>query len=68
MTPKEFQKARQSLGLSAPDLARVLGISPARATQTFSDWFRGVKPMDAARARLMRAYLDGYRPDDWPTT
>jgi DNA-binding transcriptional regulator YiaG len=66
MTPEDFQQARQSLGLSAPDLARVLGVSPTRARQTFSDWSRGAKTMDPARARLVRAYLAGYRPPDWP--
>lgn len=66
MTPEEFQQARQSLGLPAADLARLLGVNPTRATQTFSDWARGVRSIDKGRARLLRAYLDGYRPDDWP--
>ena len=66
MTPAEFQQARQSLGLPAPDLARLLGISPPRGVQTFSDWVTGKRNIDPARARLLRAYLDGYRPEDWP--
>lgn len=66
MTRDEFQQARKSLGLSDEDLARMIGIAPARAVQTFSDWRCGVRNMDAARARLIRAYLDGYRPEDWP--
>lgn len=67
MTPAEFQEARHTLGLPAADLARLLGISPTRATQTFSDWVRGVRQIDPARVLLLRAYLDGYRPADWPT-
>ena len=66
MTPEQFQQARQSLGLPDPDLARMLGVSPRRSAQTFSDWKRGVKDMDEGRARLLQAYLDGYRPQDWP--
>jgi DNA-binding transcriptional regulator YiaG len=68
MTPAEFQQARQLLGLSNAQLARMLGLSPARATQTFSDWANDVRTMDESRARLLRAYLDGYRPADWPTS
>jgi DNA-binding transcriptional regulator YiaG len=68
MTSAEFAQARQTLGLRNADLARVLDLSPARASQTFSDWLRGVQAIDPARARLIRAYLDGYRPADWPQT
>lgn len=67
MTPEEFRTARDALALPSADLARLLGVSPARATQTFSDWGRGVTAIDPARVRLLRAYLDGYRPADWPT-
>lgn len=66
MTPAKFQEARRKLGLPASDLGRMLGISPQRAVQTFSDWATGRRDMDEARARLMSAYLSGYRPDDWP--
>lgn len=68
MTPAEFQAARQSLGLPDRDLARLIEVSEARATQTFSDWSRGVTGIDRAKARLLRAYLGGYRPPDWPAS
>lgn len=64
--PAEFLKARQDLGLTDTELAQMLGISPARAHQTFSDWKRGVRKIDKSRQRLLVAYLDGYRPTDWP--
>lgn len=67
MTPDEFREAQQSLGLSDQDLARMIGISPTRARITFSEWRNGARQMDEARARLIAAYISGYRPDDWPT-
>lgn len=66
MTPDEFAQARQKLGLRNADLARLLGVAEGRATKTIYDWRHGVYPLDAARVRLLRAYLDGYRPPDWP--
>ncbi|WP_284262494.1 helix-turn-helix domain-containing protein [Roseicyclus amphidinii] len=66
MNSAEFQQARQTLGLPAADLARMLGVSSERAVQTFSDWANGRRQIDQGRARLLRAYLDGYRPPDWP--
>ena len=68
MTPAEFTEARRKLGLPAADLAPLIGVSPARAVQTFSDWATGRRQIDAAKALLLRAYLDGYRPADWPVT
>lgn len=66
MTPDQIRQARQTLGLSPSDLGRMLGVSPTRAIQTLSDWQNGRRIMDEGRARLLRAYLDGYRPSDWP--
>lgn len=66
MNGNEIKAAREALGLKNADLAAMLDITPARATQTISDWVTGRQQMDGARARLLRAYLAGYRPDDWP--
>lgn len=66
MTTPDIDEARRELGLSDGEVAQMLGITPKRATQTFSDWRCGRRHMDDARARLLRAYLDGYRPVDWP--
>lgn len=66
MTPDEIKSARTVLGLNNADLATMLDISPTRAKQTISDWITGKRQMDGARGRLLRAYLAGYRPDDWP--
>lgn len=64
MTAAEFREARQSLGLDQSQAARVLGYG---APSRISDVERGVRGVSEAVVRLLRAYLDGYRPDDWPT-
>jgi hypothetical protein len=64
MTPAAFKAARLSLGLTAAQAAPLFGLGqPARiynieAATTVPGW----------HARLMRAYLEGYRPDDWLPT
>lgn len=62
MTPDEVKSARSSLGLTLAHLAAVMGVR----LMTVSDWERGVRQINPMAARLLRAYLDGYRPDDWP--
>lgn len=62
MTPAELRAARKALGLTQGQLAVVLGVRQA----TVSDWERGVYSADGPAARLLVAYLRGYRPEDWP--
>ncbi len=63
MTPTEFRAHRASLSITQAQLAAVMGYSgPAR----ISDIERGTRNPSAAAARLLRAYVAGYRPDDWP--
>ena len=63
MTPEEIHAARKQLGLSQPQLARLLGYgAPPRVAEIES----GKRAPGEAVARLLRAYLDGYRPADWP--
>lgn len=63
MTPAELKQARQSLGLTQSQIARLLGYS---AQPNYSAVETGAKNPSAAVTRLLRAYLDGYRPPDWP--
>ena len=67
MSPTEIQKARVQLGLSVADMARMLGHSDLHQRRLESsedvDMHRQARP---TTVRLLRAYLDGYRPDDWP--
>jgi len=68
MTPAEIRAARESLGLSRPQMAAMLDLKSPQDVQ------RMEMPVDAAThrappvrvTRLLRLYLAGARPDDWP--
>ena len=62
MTPSEIKQARQSLGLDQSEMAAMLGLgAPTRISE-----IENGKPTSQSVTRLMQAYLDGYRPNDWP--
>jgi hypothetical protein len=69
LLPDEFREAQQQLGLSDAQLAAVLGYGDAAHVRRHK-----VRDMTASSyrapnnqvTRLIRAYLAGYRPDDWP--
>ena len=63
MTPAEIRNAREALALTQGQLAAVMGL---RGQSAVSEWERGLKNPDGRSVRLLRAYLDGYRPADWP--
>jgi DNA-binding transcriptional regulator YiaG len=65
MTPAEIRAARLSLGLTPEQAAPLLGYG---ARSRISEIETGARNPSAAAARLLRAYLDGYRPSDWPTS
>jgi len=58
----------EALGLTAEQMAAALCISTDRAEKTFGEWRRGAKNIDPVRMALLTAYMDGYRPKDWPVT
>lgn len=62
MDKTELRAARKSLGLTQDQLATLMGVRQA----TVSDWERGIYSADGPAARLLTAYLHGYRPEDWP--
>jgi transcriptional regulator with XRE-family HTH domain len=64
MTPADFRTARKSLGLTQTELAVVLGYSDGQAR--VSQIERGEMMPHGSVIRLLQAYLDGYRPGDWP--
>ena len=66
MTPAEFKEARLSLGLSLSKCAVMLGYDGVHAKTQVHRMETGDREIRQAQARLMRAYLDGYRPADWP--
>lgn len=72
LTPEELRKARHKLGLTLEQLGLMLGYqgehvrSQVRKMETRGKDDEPLKPVRPAQARLLRAYLSGYRPDDWP--
>lgn len=67
MTSAEIKAVRQWLGLTVSQLAVLLDTDPQtirRMEQSeTANTFRKPAPR---MVRLLRAYLDGYRPADWP--
>jgi transcriptional regulator with XRE-family HTH domain len=66
MTPEEFKAARQSFGLTQAEFAKLVGYEGKRGSQVISDIERGRSALNETVSRLVQAYLDGWRPDDWP--
>lgn len=68
MSPKEIKEARQSLGLTQAQLAQLLDTSDhvVRRLEMTPDKSSHRTPAPRM-VRLITAYLDGYRPSDWPT-
>jgi len=63
MTPEAFKEARLTLRLNQSQAAVLLGYGNAvRISETEA----GPRNPSASVVRPLRAYLAGYRPDDWP--
>lgn len=66
VTPTQFQKARQKLGLTLEQLAPLLGYEGEQGRSQVHHLENGNRSLRPAQCRLMEAYLAGYRPKDWP--
>ena len=67
MNHTEIKAARQALGLSLSEFAALLDTEPTTTRRLEMDPRHSTARAPAPRmARLVRAYLDGYRPNDWP--
>jgi len=66
MTPTELSKARRKLGLTLEAMATMLGYQGVQRRQMQYDLETGRKAIREPQRRLVEAYLDGYRPEDWP--
>ena len=63
----ELRAAREKLGLTPAEAADVLDTSPKTINRIESDPSNKMHREAPARVeRLYKAYLAGYRPDDWP--
>jgi len=67
MTPKQIKQARHKLGLSIAQMATMLetDAQTVRRMETDPDNSKFREPARRME-RLIRAYLDGWRPKDWP--
>jgi predicted transcriptional regulator len=63
MTPEEFRTYRLALGLTQKQLAPLLGY---KHTPRIAELESGVREPTACAVLLLRAYMSGYRPPDWP--
>ena len=65
MTPQELKKAKVTLGLTLSQMAKMLGYDGKHANLQIRHMIIGERTIRSAQARLVQAYLDGYRPKDW---
>ena len=66
MTPAQFTEARRRLGLTGEQLALMLGYEGEQSRSQVHHLETGRRSIRPAQQRLIEAYLDGYRPEDWP--
>lgn len=66
VTQHELHEARHKLGLSLEEMAEMLGYLGAQRRQMMWDLENGRRTIREPQQRLVRAYLEGYRPKDWP--
>ena len=62
--PAAFRAARDQLGLSAAQLARIMGVDP-RTVRRWED-ASGTRPPNPTACRVMEWMLSGYRPPEFP--
>jgi DNA-binding transcriptional regulator YiaG len=66
MTPDQIKQARHTLGLTLAQMGEMLGYEGNHVRVQMDDLETGRRPLRGCQERLLRAYLDGYRPPDWP--
>lgn len=66
MTGAEIKEARETLGLTLVEFGHLLGFSGAHLRQQMHRLETGERPIREPQRRLIVAYLEGYRPKDWP--
>lgn len=67
MSPDDLKDARRRLGLSVADFAAMLGVRVQHVRRMEMQPGGGThRRVTGTTERLVRAYLSGYRPKDWP--
>ncbi len=68
MDHEAFKRARRKLGLSVNQMADMLGVQPLQVRRMeLSPDKSSHRDVQGPVRRLVTAYLEGYRPKDWPT-
>lgn len=63
----ELKQARNRLGLSVAQMAAMLGCQDQHVRRMeMAPHNESARPVNGTTERLVRAYLEGYRPPDWP--
>lgn len=65
LTAEEVRAARVRLKLNLAQMAYMLGFEGSSAKSSMHNLESGERRVRPAQARLIRAYLSGYRPKDW---
>ena len=68
MTPTQFKKARQTLGLTLEQMGALIGYQGGQIRSMVHRLETGDRVIREPQRRLVEAYLQGYRPKDWPNT
>jgi transcriptional regulator with XRE-family HTH domain len=63
MTGDKVKQARKQLGLTQAQLAQVMGLTGKTYISKIEN---NTQPLGEVSIRLLKAYLAGYRPEDWP--
>ena len=66
MKARQIQEARRKLGLTLEQMATLLGYQGVERRQQANDLESGRRTIREPQRRLVEAYLEGYRPRDWP--
>lgn len=68
MTARQLREAQQALGLPDRHLAAMLGVTAQalRRLKVEDSAKPSARSVSPTLARLLAAYLAGYRPADWP--
>ena len=68
MSPAEFRAARQSLGLTVNQMAALLEVRPVHVRRMeLAEGLSTRRRIMPVTAKLLHAYLAGYRPNNWPS-
>jgi transcriptional regulator with XRE-family HTH domain len=66
MTGEQMKAARLRLGLTLEEMATMLGYLGGQRRQMQHDLETERREIREPQRRLTEAYLEGYRPKDWP--